>query len=85
MAKETQELGVPMGTILGPQARLYHANLSGADLSGVDLSEALLIGVDLSDANLTDANFEGAVWMDTTCPDGTNSGDNENYSCEGNL
>ncbi len=83
-----------MGAILGPQARLYHANLSGADLSGVDLSRAMLVGADLSDANLADANFEGAfpldanfegaVWSNTTCPDGTNSDDNGN-TCENNV
>ena len=82
------------GTILGPKVRMYDVNLSGIDLSGADLSGALLVGVDLSDANLTDANleaaitldanFEGAVWSDTTCPDGTNSDDNGN-TCENNL
>ena len=82
------------GTILGPKVRMYDVNLSGIDLSGADLSGALLMGVDLSDANLTDANlegvitldanFEGAVWSDTTCPDGTNSDDNGN-TCENNL
>jgi len=83
-----------MGAILGPKVRLHDANLSGADLSGVNLSEALLVRVDLSDANLADANLEGAFladanlegafWTNTTCPDGTNSDDNEN-SCEDNL
>tara|TARA_B100000131_G_scaffold302553_1_gene325783 strand:+ start:565 stop:1854 length:1290 start_codon:yes stop_codon:yes gene_type:complete len=72
------------GTILGPKVRMFDVNLSGIDLSGADLSGAVLVGVDLSDANLADANFEGAMWSDTTCPDGTNSDDNE-YSCENNL
>ena len=58
---------------------LFGANLTGADLSNANLSYA-----NLYDAYLYDADLTGVNWYDTTCPDGTNSDNNEN-TCENNL
>ncbi len=65
------------------------ANLTGADFSGDNIDGSNLTGADLSgtefgDANLENATFTGTTgdtttdvtgvtWLDTTCPDGTNS------------
>jgi uncharacterized protein YjbI with pentapeptide repeats len=59
-------------------ANLSGATLIGTNLSGADLSGANLLGANLTDANLSGAltkgaNFNGVVWGNTTCPDGTNS------------
>lgn len=52
----------------------------GADLSGATLANGLFTGVNFTDAVLTGAdaggnanNYNGAIWSNTTCPDGTNS------------
>ena len=65
------------------------ANLTDADLSGDNLDGSNLTGADLSGTDFVDANLEnatllgttgdattdvtGVTWLDTTCPDGTNS------------
>ena len=55
-------------------------NLSGAIMPGANLIDANLNGADLTDANLyaadlTSADLNGAIWGNTTCPDGSlNSG-----------
>jgi uncharacterized protein YjbI with pentapeptide repeats len=64
---------------------LTEADLSDADLTGVDLRAANLTRADLSGANFTDAELRDVVttdctWADTTCPDGSNSDDN-NGTC----
>ena len=43
-----------------------------------------LTGAYLLSANLTGADLTGVNWLGTTCPDGTNSNDNEG-TCENNL
>ena len=69
------------------------ANLTGADFSGDNLDGSNLTGADLSgtefaDANLQNATFTGTTgdattdvtgvtWLDTTCPDGTNSNEDD--------
>jgi hypothetical protein len=63
-------------------ANLKGAQLNGADLSGADLRGANLTGANLTTATLvgavtSGATFKQAVWSDTTCPDGTNSDDNQ--------
>jgi uncharacterized protein YjbI with pentapeptide repeats len=76
-------------------ANLALVNLSGANLSSSNLSDATLALVDLAGANLSGATLTGAtglktatlknvVWTNTTCPDGTNSG-NDSGSCVGHL
>ena len=62
-------------------ANLFEADLEWAFLLGANLEGANLIGVDLSGADLTDANLKGAkmrgaIFCNTTMPDGTknNSG-----------
>ncbi len=64
-------------------ANLTNVTLAGADLTGADLSQADLSGASLTSANLTGTNldgatvtgadFTGATWLNTTCPDGSNS------------
>ncbi len=65
------------------------ANLTDADFSGDNLDGSNLTGADLSGTEFVDANLEnatllgttgdattdvtGVTWLDTTCPDGTNS------------
>ena len=65
-------------------ADLRFADLSGADLSGADLSRAVLFYATLRNANLTGAELTDVYWVDTICPDGTNS-DNNGMTCENNL
>ena len=51
-------------------ANLYGANLNNANLQGANLTDA-----DMTATNLANANLDGAIWLRTTCPDGTlNSG-----------
>lgn len=57
-------------------ADFSEADLTGSQMRGVELNEvsfagANLTGVELTGAELIDADFTGAVWKDTTCPDGT--------------
>jgi hypothetical protein len=61
-------------------ATLTGANLSGANLKGANLSGANLSGANLSGAILKGANLSGVVWSNTTCPDGTNS-NNDQGTC----
>ena len=56
-------------------AYLFNANLIGANLSNADLF----------DADLTGADLTGVNWNDTTCPDGTNSDDDDGYTCQYNF
>ena len=72
------------GTILGPSVRLIDVDLSGFDLKGVNLSGSIVVGVNLNDADLSNANLNSINWLNTICPDGTNSDNNEN-TCENNL
>jgi len=65
-------------------AELSYADLNGADLRYADLYYANLLMADLTGADLTGAGLTGVYWYDTTCPDGTNSDNNEN-TCEYNL
>ena len=43
-----------------------------------------MVGVNLNDADLSNANLNSINWLNTICPDGTNSDNNEN-TCENNL
>ncbi len=64
-------------------ASLPGADLAGANLQAADLSDAALPIANLDDAELQGANLSGAIlsaatltgarWLDTTCPDGSNS------------
>lgn len=71
-------------------ARLTDADLRGSSLIGVDLSGAILVRVNLRGATLRGSTLEGVTWIDTICPDGTNSDDTrgasqEPGSCAGHL
>ena len=67
-------------------AHLRYSLLDTVDLSGANLTNADLIGsnlehVNLSNAELTNADLYDVIWIDTTCPDGTNSNDHGNTCC----
>lgn len=69
------------------KADFHGATLERVDLSGASLREADFEGMTISSSdfegtNLEGANFEGSRWVDTTCPDGTNS-DNAEQTCSG--
>ncbi len=55
-----------------------------ADLTNTNLTNANLTEANLADVNLTSANLTGVTWLNTTCPDSTNSNDNGN-TCIGHL
>jgi uncharacterized protein YjbI with pentapeptide repeats len=55
------------------------ADLRNADLRNANLAYATLAGAQLGHANLT-----AIMWLQTTCPDGTNSDDDGN-TCVNNL
>ena len=60
-------------------ADLAYANLTGANLTNAIMNYTLLTKTDLTDAVLTTAHLYGAIWGNTTCPDGSNS--DSNPSC----
>jgi uncharacterized protein YjbI with pentapeptide repeats len=53
------------------RASLRGANLSNANLSGANLQNADLTGANLSNANTIGADLSGAIFYNTTMPDGT--------------
>jgi Pentapeptide repeats (8 copies) len=59
--------------------RLMGANMIGVFLASTNLTDAVLTG-----ANMTFAHLDGAIWSNTTCPDGTNS-DNDGSTCVNDL
>lgn len=76
-AFSTPTLAVPTTTLVG--ASLVKAIISGSN----DFSNADLTGADLTGAIDTGSNnFQGAVFSNTICPDGTNS-DNDGGTCLG--
>ena len=58
---------------------MIDANLTGTYLTNADLTNA-----DLTNASLDNANLFGVFWDNTTCPDATNS-DNNDFTCCGHL
>jgi hypothetical protein len=76
------------GYIVGPYVAIAGASLAGANLSKDDLANSFITSSDLTSANLDGANLTstdlqgdtvtgitavGAFWLNTTCPDGSNS------------
>lgn len=77
---------------------LFGVDMRNSDLRGADLSSTTLWYVSMNNADLRDANLLGArlrpgtnlsgiTWGNTTCGDGSNSGDNDgdNFTCESNF
>lgn len=68
-------------------------DLRGADLSATSLGFVSFHNADFRDATLLGAernsgvHFDGVIWGNTTCADGSNSDDNDgdNFTCEGNF
>lgn len=54
-------------------ATLTSTSLAGANLTNADLDYARLADASLQGATVTSATFTDASWLNTTCPDGTNS------------
>jgi uncharacterized protein YjbI with pentapeptide repeats len=84
-----QEAVLPPVSAAHGIARLKGANLSDANLSLINLSNADLAGVnftntELNGPNLTGANLTAVSWVNTTCPDQTNS-NNDGGTCVNNL
>lgn len=78
-------------------ANLAGGNFSGANFTGSNFTSAILTGANVSSANFTNVNFTGAnlkgssfhgatttgvTWSNTTCPNGTNS-NNDDGTCVG--
>jgi phospholipase C len=61
-------------------ADFTNANLQDVNFFGSNLRQAVFRHADLTGAHLQAASLFGAVWSDTTCPDGTNS-DADGGSC----
>ncbi|MGH2632232.1 MAG: LuxR C-terminal-related transcriptional regulator [Tepidiformaceae bacterium] len=62
-------------------------DFTGANLSGIVANPGVFSTANFTDANLTNAEIDeaivvGAIWSNTTCPDGTNS-DQHNGTCVG--
>lgn len=76
-------------------ARMISMNMRDTDLRGADLSFTLLGYVSFNNADFRDAtllgagqssgvHYDGVIWGNTTCSDGSNSDDNGG-TCEGNF
>ena len=64
-------------------ATVTGSNLKGADLTGANLTAATFSNVNMKGAiGLNTATLTGTVWVQTTCPNGVNSGP-AGGSCEG--
>ena len=83
-----------IGTYLG-LCLILDDDFSHADFSHANLYEARLARVNFTGANFTNANlsgvqnkgglvFTGAIWANTTCPDGTNS-NTDGGTCLGHI
>jgi outer membrane protein assembly factor BamB len=90
LAKGTLNLkGANLGGCYLPGANLAGANatnasLRGAYLAGANLGSANLTQAQLRGAVLANANLAGVKWLQTTCPDGTNS-NADGGTCLGHL
>lgn len=65
-------------------ADIENVDLRGANLEGADLEGTLIRNANFEGAQLQGAAVEGSIWVDTTCPDGSDS-DTWNSSCAGHL
>ena len=82
--------GLDLNGVALAYSYIRNSSFSGGNLSGADLSWSTLWGTNLSGTDLTDAIIFNVIWtsedgLGTICPDGTNSVDNEDESCENNL
>lgn len=81
--------GANLNGVYLESGNLAYANFTGADIRHGHLQSTDLSFADFTNANLTDAllqlaTFEGTIWNNTICPDGTNSDEN-NRTCVNNL
>ena len=56
--------------------------LAGSNFQRANFTNANLTGANLKGANFKDATMTGMTWLNTICPDGTNS-NNDNNTCKG--
>lgn len=77
----------------GSGSQLSGSIFTGANFSNANLVRSIFTSNDFTNANFTNANltgvstdggsnYTGAIWSNTTCPDGTNS-DNDGNTCIG--
>lgn len=59
---------------------LSGVSLKKANLEGVDLSHSIFSNVNLSKASLKNTTVKNNIWLNTICPDGTNS-NKHSFSC----
>ena len=69
-----------------PGARLIEVPASSIILKNADMEDGELSAVSLSAANLEGLRLKNArvsqnIWLNTTCPDGSNSDDNGGTCC----
>ncbi len=63
---------------------LVDSNLRNTNLTDANLKGAMIERVNLTGADLTGADLTFVLWLDTICPDGSNS-DLNGLTCEGHL
>lgn len=64
---------------------LNNSDFTNANLQSTNFTNAVLSNVDLTGAsNMSTANITGVTWVNTTCPDGTNS-DAHGSTCAGHF
>jgi uncharacterized protein YjbI with pentapeptide repeats len=63
-----------------PDGYFNNADFTNADLSNATITNASFRGA----KNMDQANLTGITWINTNCPNGSNS-DDDNHSCDGNL
>ena len=67
------------------QAQITNSKFINTTLTGANFTNDVLTGVDFTDATgLDSATLTGVDWDSTTCPDGSNSDDNDD-TCSGHL
>jgi len=74
--------GVNFSNSIFTGANFTNAVLTNVNLSNSTYTNANFTGANLTGANMNNGTFTGATWSNTTCPNGTNS-NNENNTCVG--
>jgi hypothetical protein len=75
----------PLNNANFTQAQITNSRFTNTTLTGANFTNDILTGVDFTNATgLDSAILTGVDWDSTTCPDGTNSDDNDD-TCSGHL
>jgi uncharacterized protein YjbI with pentapeptide repeats len=76
-------VGANIGNATAHGGYFQGANFHAAGIEDIDFSAAVLENAYMQGAHGTPASVAGAVFADTTCPDGTNSNNNAGNTCAG--